>query len=120
MRVGATRRDELEMVEKRATSRVGAGPARVIALAIVLGGLISATPACFADQLALSVERPQRQTVVLTQGFSTTIHGERPFGRFPSPIPTSWISCCAPTRAQSSFRNVLEGPTSISSTSTET
>jgi hypothetical protein len=38
--------------------------------------------ASFADQPApLTVERPQKQTIVLTQGFSTTIHSERPFAK---------------------------------------
>jgi hypothetical protein len=45
-------------------------------------GLLTAIPACFADQIApLSVERPPKQAMVLTQGFSTTIHSERPFGK---------------------------------------
>jgi Pilus formation protein N terminal region len=43
---------------------------------------LSATSECFADQLMpLTIERPQKQTIVLTQGFSTTIHSERPFGK---------------------------------------
>jgi Pilus formation protein N terminal region len=29
----------------------------------------------------LTIERPPKQTIVLTQGISTTIHSERPFGR---------------------------------------
>ena len=44
--------------------------------------LLSATPESFADPVApLTVEQPPKQTVVLTQGISTTIHSERPFGR---------------------------------------
>jgi hypothetical protein len=36
----------------------------------------------FADSLApLTVEQPPRQAIVLTQGMSTTIHSERPFGK---------------------------------------
>ena len=43
---------------------------------------LSAPSVSFADQLApLTVERPQKQSIVLTQGFSTTIHSERPFGK---------------------------------------
>jgi Pilus formation protein N terminal region len=79
--LGALRRDpagRLEMVE-RAEGRLGAGLLRLIALAICLAAFLSATPYGFADQLA--VERSPKQTVVLTQGFSTTIHGERPFGK---------------------------------------
>jgi hypothetical protein len=72
----------MAMVEQRAESRFGAGLARLIASAIVVAAFFSATPNGFADQVApLSVERPQRQAIVLTQGLSTTIHGERPFGK---------------------------------------
>jgi hypothetical protein len=40
------------------------------------------TTESFADQpLPLSVEQPTKQPIVLTQGFSTTIHSERPFGK---------------------------------------
>jgi hypothetical protein len=40
------------------------------------------TSESFADQAApLTVEQPQKQTIVLTQGFSTTIHNERPFAK---------------------------------------
>ena len=43
---------------------------------------LSLTAECFAEQLLpLTVERPPKQTIVLTQGFSTTIHSERPFGK---------------------------------------
>jgi Pilus formation protein N terminal region len=69
------------MVEQRAEGRFGAGLACAMASAICLAAFFAATPRGFADQLALSVERPQRQAIVLTQGFSTTIHGERPFGK---------------------------------------
>jgi hypothetical protein len=70
------------MIEQRTENRFGGGRLRVlIASAIVLAAFFSATPMGFADQLALSVERPQRQAIVLTQGFSTTIHGERPFAK---------------------------------------
>src|SRR5258708_20770103 len=50
--------------------------------AVLFAVLLSAPPVCFADQIApLTVERPPKQTMVLTQGFSTTIHSERPFGK---------------------------------------
>src|SRR5262249_17756488 len=68
------------MVE-RTDGRFGAG-ARVIASAICLVAILWAAPKGLADQLSpLSVERSPKQTVVLTHGFSTTIHGERPFGK---------------------------------------
>jgi Pilus formation protein N terminal region len=70
------------MIEQRAEGRFRAGLARSIASAILFAAFFSATPNGFADQVApLTVERSSKQTVVLTQGFSTTIHGERPFGK---------------------------------------
>ena len=75
----ARRRD---MVEQRAEGRFGAGRARGIAFTILFAAFFSAAPNGFADQVAsLTVERSSKQVVVLTQGFSTTIHGERPFGK---------------------------------------
>jgi hypothetical protein len=71
----------LGMVEQRAERRFGAGFARLIASAVCFAALFSAPPKGFADQAALTVERSSKQTIVLTQGFSTTIHGERPFGK---------------------------------------
>jgi hypothetical protein len=69
------------MIEQQATGGLRAA-ARSIYSAIYFAGLLTATPACFADQLTpLAVERPPKQTMVLTQGFSTTIHSERPFGK---------------------------------------
>jgi Pilus formation protein N terminal region len=39
-------------------------------------------PQSFADSPApLTVEQPPKQSIVLTQGMSTTIHSERPFGK---------------------------------------
>jgi hypothetical protein len=70
------------VVEQRARGGFGAAVARSIYSAIFFAGVLSAPANCFADQLApLEVERLPKQTVVLTQGFSTTIHGERPFGK---------------------------------------
>ena len=69
------------MIEQQATGGLRAA-ARSIPAAIVFAICLSATSACFADQLApLAVERPPKQTMVLIQGFSTTIHSERPFGK---------------------------------------
>jgi hypothetical protein len=72
---------EMGMVQGRLEGRFGGGWARLIASALCLAAFFAAMPRVVADQLALSVERPQRQSIVLTQGFSTTIHGERPFGK---------------------------------------
>lgn len=64
------------MVEQRARVSFAAG------IAIFLEIFLSAKSYCFADQaVPLTVERPAKQTMVLTQGFSTTIHSERPFGK---------------------------------------
>lgn len=67
------------MVEQRAKGAFGAGIARSIYSAIFFTVFLAATSNCFADQLR--VERPLKQTMELIQGFSTTIHSERPFGR---------------------------------------
>jgi hypothetical protein len=66
------------MVEQRADGRLRAG----VAFAILFAAFFSAPPNGLADQVApLTVERSSKQVVVLTQGFSATIHGERPFGK---------------------------------------
>ncbi len=45
-------------------------------------GFLAANSGSFAEQLIpLTVERPPTQTIVLTQGFSTPIRSERPFGK---------------------------------------
>jgi hypothetical protein len=69
------------MVEHRAKYGFRAAIAHAIYSAIFFAGL-SAASNCFADQPApLAVEKPPRQSMVLTEGFSTTIHSERPFGK---------------------------------------
>ena len=50
----------------------------------LLGGLSVAAAAPVASRIEpapLTVERPPKRAMVLTQGFSTTIHSERPFGK---------------------------------------
>jgi hypothetical protein len=72
----------MAMVERRPKGGLQAAIGRSLYPAAFYAGLLFATPACFADQTTpLSVERPSKQTMVLTQGFSTTIHSERPFGK---------------------------------------
>ena len=72
----------MSMVEQRPKGGLQAAIGRSLCLAAFFAGLVFATPACFADQTTpLSVERPTKQTMMLTQGFSTTIHSERPFGK---------------------------------------
>jgi Pilus formation protein N terminal region len=72
----------MAMVERRPKGGLQAAIRRPLRLAAFFAGLLVATPACFADQTTpLSVERPSKQTMVLTQGFSTTVHSERPFGK---------------------------------------
>src|ERR1700743_3418057 len=67
------------MGEQWAKGGFPAAIAHAIYSAIFFVGFLAVTPNCFADQLV--VERPSKQTMVLTQGFSTTIHSERPFGK---------------------------------------
>lgn len=72
----------MAMVEQRPRGGLQAAIGRSLYLAAFYAGLLFATPACFADQTTpLTVERPSKQTMVLTQGFSTTLHSERPFGK---------------------------------------
>ena len=72
----------MAMVERRPKAGLQAAIGRSFYPAAFFAGLLFATPTCFADQTRpLSVERPAKQTMVLTQGFSTTIHSERPFGK---------------------------------------
>jgi hypothetical protein len=70
------------MLKQRARGGSRQGIVRSIYSTIVLMFFLCATVECFADQpMPLTVEHPQNQTVVLTQGFSTTIRSERPFGK---------------------------------------
>jgi Pilus formation protein N terminal region len=72
----------MAIIEQRPKGGLRSAIARSLCPAILFAGLLSAPPACIADQIApLTVERPPKQTMVLTQGFSTTIHSERPFGK---------------------------------------
>ena len=72
----------MAMVEPRPRGGLQAAIGRSLYLAPFLAGLLLGAPDAFADQIApLSVERAPKQTMVLTQGFSTTIHSERPFGK---------------------------------------
>jgi hypothetical protein len=92
----------MAMVERRPKGGLQAAIGRSLYLAAFYAGLLFATPACFADQTTpLSVERPSKQTMVLTQGFSTTIHSERPFGKISITDQTSSIWSYARTRARS-------------------
>jgi hypothetical protein len=55
-------------------------PSIYSALSFVL--FLFVTSKCFGDQLSpLTIEQPSKQPIVLTQGFSKTIHSERPFGK---------------------------------------
>jgi hypothetical protein len=70
------------MFKRRARDDFRGIIARSIPAAIVFAICLSTAPNCFADEPAsLTVERAPKQTMVLTQGFSTTIHSERPFGK---------------------------------------
>src|SRR5271154_5552082 len=78
----AIRRGTNVMLKHRAQGSSRRAIVQSIYSTIVLTLFLFATVECFADQLTpLTVERPQNQTLVLTQGFSTTIRSERPFGK---------------------------------------
>ena len=64
------------MVARYVKSRPGT------AIALCCAIFFSAASFCLADQVGpLTIERLAKQRIVLTQGFSTTIHSERPFGK---------------------------------------
>jgi hypothetical protein len=72
----------MAIIEQRPNSALPAAIRRFLCPAIIFAGLSWAPPTCFAEQIApLTVERAPKQTMVLTQGFSTTIHSERPIGK---------------------------------------
>jgi hypothetical protein len=70
------------MIEQRAPTYRRRGLSQSIYSTLVFMLFLSATPESFADSLApLTVEHPPKQEIVLTQGISTTIHSQRPFGK---------------------------------------
>lgn len=72
----------IAMFKQWARDGFGGVIARAIPAAIVFAICLSAAPNCFADEPAsLTVERPPKRTMELTQGFSATIRSERPFGK---------------------------------------
>jgi len=70
------------MVARYANGGFGAAIALLIGSAVFAAGLFSATANCLADEVApLTIERSSKKTVALTQGFSKTVHSERPFAK---------------------------------------
>jgi Pilus formation protein N terminal region len=74
--------EKMAIIQERPKGGLRAIFARLLCPAIIFAGLSFAPSTCFADPIArLTVERVPKQTMVLTQGFSTTVHSERPFGK---------------------------------------
>jgi hypothetical protein len=72
----------MAMSEQRPRCGLSTGSVPSVYLAILFLAFLSATSSCLAEQPApLTVERPPTQKVELTEGFSTTIHSERPLGK---------------------------------------
>jgi Pilus formation protein N terminal region len=70
------------MIEQRPSSYRQTGLSSSIYSTLIFMLFLFVTPESFADSLGpLTVEHPPKQTIVLTQGISTTIHSERPFGK---------------------------------------
>jgi hypothetical protein len=70
------------MFQQRARADVQKDVARSTYSTLFFVLFLFTTSECLAEQLLpLTIERPPKQTIVLTQGFSTTIHSERPFGK---------------------------------------
>jgi hypothetical protein len=70
------------MIKQRAQSDYRRGIPRLVSSALSFTLFLFVTSESFGDQpMPLTVEQPSKQPIVLTQGFSTTIHSERPFGK---------------------------------------
>ena len=70
------------MIKQRAQSDYRRGIPRSVSSALSFTLFLFVTSESFGDQpMPLTVEQPSKQPIVLTQGFSTTIHSERPFGK---------------------------------------
>src|SRR5271169_5650336 len=70
------------MIKQRAQSDNRRGIPRSVSSALAFTLFLFVTSESFGDQpMPLTVEQPSKQPIVLTQGFSTTIHSERPFGK---------------------------------------
>src|SRR5271169_4808630 len=70
------------MIKQRAQSDNRRGIPRSVSSALAFALFLFVTSESFGDQpMPLTVEQPSKQPIVLTQGFSTTIHSERPFGK---------------------------------------
>jgi hypothetical protein len=76
------RRWDNVMIKQRAQSDYRRGIPRLVSSALSFTLFLFVTSESFGDQpMPLTVEQPSKQPIVLTQGFSTTIHSERPFGK---------------------------------------
>jgi len=73
------RRWENVMIKQRARTGYRRGIARLVYSALSFVLFLIVTSESFGNQL--TVEQPSKQPIVLTQGFSTTIHSDRPFGK---------------------------------------
>src|SRR5271168_1038332 len=70
------------MIKQRAQSDYRRGIPRSVFSALSFTLFLFVASESFGDQpMPLTVEQPSKQPIVLTQGFSTTIHSERPFGK---------------------------------------
>jgi len=67
------------MIKQPTRSGYRRGIAQSVYSALSFMLFLFVTSESFGDQL--TVEQPSKQPIVLTQGFSTTIHSDRPFGK---------------------------------------
>jgi hypothetical protein len=70
------------MIKQRSQSDCGRQIAKSVYAALSFVGLLIVTSESFGDEISkLTIEQPSKQPLVLTQGYSTAIHSERPFGK---------------------------------------
>ena len=70
------------MIKQRSQSDCGRQITQSVYAALSFMVFLIVTSESFGEEAAkLTIEQPSKQPIVLTQGYSTTIHSERPFGK---------------------------------------
>jgi Pilus formation protein N terminal region len=76
------RRWDNVMIKQRSQGDRGRQSAQSVYAALSFTAFLFAASGSFGDEASpLTIEQPSKQPIVLTQGYSTTIHSERPFGK---------------------------------------
>jgi len=76
------RRWDNVMIKQRSQVDCRRQSAQSVYAALSFTTFLFVASASFADEVSpLTIEQPSKQPIVLTQGYSTTIHSEQPFGK---------------------------------------